>query len=175
MRAKWVYLMGVLILSTASLATSQTKPMPWEQWQFLVGDWEAVGHGTPGEGAGRFSFAFDLQNKVLVRKSHAEYPAAAGRPATVHDDLMVIYADEGGQKFFANYYDNEGHVIRYTAKFSSTPQSVVFISDPAPSQPRFRLTYIKQKDDSLIIRFEIAPPNDAEKFKVYVEGTARKA
>ena len=102
------------------------------------------------------------------------FAAAGGRPAFAHDDLMVIYADDGLQKFRADYYDNERHVIRYTIEFSPDGQTIIFLSDLIPSQPRFRLTYTRGKADDVSIKFEIAPPTSPEKFQVYVEGTARK-
>jgi hypothetical protein len=174
MRAKRNYFIGALILLTVGSVTAQTKPMAWDRWQFLIGKWRAVGRGAPGEGKGGFSFTFDLQNKIITRKSHTDYPAAAGRPAFAHDDLMVIYADDAAQKCRADYYDNEGHVIRYTAEFSTDGKAVVFISDPVPSQPRFRLTYMESADASLTIKFEIAAPTDPEVFRMYVEGTAQR-
>ena len=140
----------------------------------MIGPWEAVGHGSPGEGKGGLSFTFDLQNRVIIRKSHTDYPAAGGRQAFAHDDLVVIYADDAAQKFRADYYDNERHVIRYTIEFSPDGQTMIFLSDPIPSQPRFRLTYERGKGEDLKIRFEFAPPTSPEKFQVYVEGTARK-
>lgn len=148
--------------------------MTWNQMRPLAGQWKASGTGAPGQGEGKFSFAFDLQNKVLVRKSHTDYPAAQGRPAFAHDDLMVIYLDEGSHKFRADYFDNEGHVIRYAADISQDGRTITFVSDPAPSQPRFRLTYRAVGNDKLDIKFEIAPPDAPDKFKVYVEGSASK-
>jgi len=169
---KW--LPGLLLLFILSSAHAKSAALTWDKWQFLIGEWEAAGHGDPGEGAGRFSFAFDLQKKVMVRKSHTDYPAASGRPAFSHDDLMVVYADEAAQKYRADYFDSERHVIRYTAEVSPDGQTLTFVSDPAPTQPRFRLTYVKLKGDDLGIKFEIAPPGAPMNFKVYVEGAAHK-
>ena len=156
------------------LASAESAANTWDQWRPLVGQWHAAGKGSPGEGVGVFSFAFDLQNKVLVRKSHTDYPAVEGRPAFAHDDLMILYEDEAAKRFRADYYDNEGHVIRYTADLSSDGNTFTFVSDPAASQPRFRLTYITRGDDALGVKFEIAPPNLPDKFKIYVEGSAHK-
>ncbi len=47
-------------------------------------------------------------------------------------------------------FDNEGHVIRYTAEFSADQKTLVFLSDRLPSAPRYRLTYTKAKSDTLI-------------------------
>src|SRR5215470_5224846 len=169
MKTNWKYLItigGTVFICGRVLAGAEPPTSSWDQWRPLVGQWQAAGKGSPGEGAGGFSFAFDLQNKVLVRKSHTHYPAAQGRPAFSHDDLMVIYADDGAHKFRADYFDNEGHVIRYTAEFSPDGKTLTFISDPAPSQPVFRLTYTMPDATALHIKFEIAPPKAPQDFKV---------
>ena len=151
-------------------------PLPsWDKWQPLIGNWKAEGSGSPGAGVGTFSFAFDLQKRILARKSHTDYPVAEGRPAFAHDDLLIVYADESAHRFRADYYDNEGHVIRYTAEFAPDGKTLTLLSDAAPSQPVFRLTYTWTGKDTLGIKFEIAPPNAPEQFKVYVEGTAHRA
>ena len=176
---QWNRTLIIALVASGSLqGTSSPGAEPgainWDQWRPLVGQWQAAGKGNPGDGAGGFSFSFDLQNQVLVRKSHTEYPAAGGRPAFSHDDLMVIYIDQAAHAFRAEYFDNEGHVIRYTAGFSSDGRTLTFVSDQAPSQPTFRLAYVRNPDDTLGIKFEIAPPDAPEKFKMYVEGSARK-
>ena len=163
-----------IILSLLSSAIAEPTPITWDRMRPLVGQWKASGSGAPGQGEGKFSFAFDLQNKVLVRRSHTDYPAAQGRPAFAHDDLMVIYIDEGSHKFRADYFDNEGHVIRYLADISQDGRTIIFVSDPLPSQPRFRLTYGAQGKDKMDIKFEIAMPGAPDNFKVYVEGSASK-
>jgi len=53
------------LIGETKIVTAQTKPMVWDRWQFLIGQWEAVGHGGPREGKGGFSFIFDLQNNRL--------------------------------------------------------------------------------------------------------------
>jgi len=163
-----------IVLSPLSSAVAEPPGITWDQMRPLVGQWKASGSGAPGQGEGKFSFAFDLQNRVLVRKSHTDYPAAQGRPAFAHDDLMVIYLDEASHKLRADHFDNEGHVIRYAADISQDGRVITFVSDPAPSQPRFRLTYTARGNDKMDIKFEIATPDAPDKFKVYVEGSASK-
>jgi len=165
-------LLLLAVFAVGDLNQAKAKDDLWESFRFLIGEW--VGEGKDGQGSGTFTLAPDLQGKVLVRKNHAELPAADGRPAAVHDDLMVIYKSGDGQPAKAIYFDSENHVINYTVNFSPDKQSLTFLSAAAPSAPRFRLTYQKEADDRVAIKFEIAPPGKPEEFKLYLEGKARK-
>src|SRR5262249_48226988 len=80
---------------------------PLKLYSFLLGEWTAV-PGVAGE-TGAFSFKSEAQGHVMVRMNRANYPAAQGRPASRHDDLMVMSAENGVVR--AAYYDNEEHVI----------------------------------------------------------------
>ena len=145
----------------------------WKQWEFLVSEWVGEGTGKPGEGAGGFSFQRELDGNVLVRRNKADYPAQAGRPAFSHEDLMIVYKDPAGKRTRAIYFDNEGHVINYTAEFSKDNQVLTLVSDEVTSMPRFRLTYTRLSEGTVEIAFEMAPPGQQE-FKPYTKGTARR-
>ena len=162
----------LLILGSGAFSSVQAKDDPWEPFRFLIGEW--VGEGKEGQGTGFFSLAPDLQGKVLVRKNHAELPAANGRPAAVHEDLMVIYKSENGKSAKAIYFDSEDHVINYTVSFSPDKLTLTFLSEAIPHAPRFRLTYQKKGDDHVGIKFEIAPPGKPDEFTMYLEGKAKK-
>lgn len=139
---------------------------------FLLGTWEGVGGGVPGEGSGSFTFATDLQGHAITRTSHADYPAAGGQPASRHDDLMVIYLEGGSIK--ADYHDSEGHFIHYRVE-SRGQDEVVFLGEPGSSAPRYRLTYRLTPERLLEGRFEIAPAGSPEAFKPYLTWSARRA
>jgi hypothetical protein len=143
------------------------------KWSALAGEWAGEGTGNPGSGSGTSSFQFDLQNQVLVRRSHSEYPASGGRPATAHDDLMVIYPGTGDESR-AIYFDNEGHVIEYTATWSAAGDTLTFLSKPTTGAPQFRLTYKKVDAQTLTVAFEMAPPGQAGAFKPYVSGRLKR-
>ncbi len=163
-------LCGALTICAATSVAQEVRENPWTPWKFFVGEWTGEGGGEPGKGTGGFSFAFDLEKKVLIRRSHSDYPATQDRPAYSHQDLMVIYAM--GTR--AIYFDNEGHVIGYTANFSLDQKSLVFVSDPLTSGPRFRLSYAKVNNDTLSVKFEMAAPDKPESFSVYLQGTAHR-
>ena len=142
----------------------------WDQWNRLTGDWQGEGSGAPGEGGGRFSFRYDLDKKIIVRKSHCEYAATDKKPKIIHEDLMVIYADQNGAPSKAIYFDNEGHTINYTVSYAD--QSIVFLSDKMPNAPIFRLTYTLTGQETVNTKFEMS--QDGERFFTYIEGYSRK-
>lgn len=163
----------VLLLLNVAIAQDSTAKVSLEEMRFLIGEWEGVGEGGPGAGKGLFSFAFDRQSKVIVRKNYAEYPATASRPAVRHDDLLVIYLDGASRQILANYFDSEGQQIRYKVTVAPDHETVTFLSEPSASQPRFRLSYQRAKGGILTGKFEIAPPGQPEAFKSYLEWHAR--
>jgi hypothetical protein len=161
-----------ILFSAMPLKAQQPTPTNWNAFKFLMGEWVGEGTGMPGEGTGGFTFILDLQNTILVRKNYANYPATKERPAFRHDDLMIVYQEEGKTK--ATYYDNEQHVINYSVTVSSDSNAVTFVSDPSPSAPRFRLTNKKAGTDKISIVFEIAPPGKPDAFSRYIDAKARR-
>jgi hypothetical protein len=173
-KRKRVFSAFVLVALSAGAAAACADDDAWNPYRFLAGEWTADGSGEPGKGSGRFSFAWDLNEKVLVRRNRAEYPAAEGRPAMKHEDLMVIYRPDPDGPAKAIYFDSEGHVINYAVTFSDDKRTLTFLSDAVPAAPRFRLSYTKGADDSMKIKFEIAPPGKPDGFKTYLQGDARR-
>ena len=174
-----VHIRRLAALLTAGLAFAQPapqKPPPavWAPLEFLLGEWVGEGGGAPGQGAGGFSFHPDLQRKILVRKSCAEYPATKDRPAFRHDDLTIVYQQPGTDRLRAVYFDNEGHVIEYAVEVSGDTNTVRFVSEPAASSPRYRLTYRLTGDETVAIQFEISPPGKPDSFSTYLEASARR-
>ena len=166
--------MFVLPAILAAIAIAAPDDAAWEPLAFLIGNWTGEGTGAPGEGTGGFSFRYDLQGKVLVRKNHADYPKTKDRPAYSHEDLMVIYKESPAAPFRADYFDNEGHVIHYAISITPDHSSVEFVSDPAAAAPRFRFTYQRTGQGTLGIKFEIAPPGKPEAFAPYIDAKARR-
>ena len=162
-------LIAFLACCTAAAVPRAAEPGPLS---FLVGEWSGSGSGEPGQGLGSFSFQPDLQDRVLVRRAHSEYPATSSRPATVHEDLLIVY--DGSAK--AIYFDNEGHVIHYSITTDPSAKTATFLSaDPAP--PGFRLTYTEIAPGQLRVVFDISPSGRPADFKTYVSGvvTRRKS
>lgn len=142
----------------------------WENWSWLIGEWKGEGKGQPGQGGGAFSFYSELDNKVIVRKSHSEYPALDNKPAVIHDDLMIVYPDFSGIPSKAIYFDNEGHIIDYSLTYPDS--AIVFTSNRIADIPVFRLTYELLEEGKVNTKFEMS--QDGEKFTTYIEGISIK-
>ena len=167
MKAKLI--LTIALLGFFSISFGQ-QSSTWDKWSWLIGEWKGEGTGQPGQGSGTFSFAFNLDKKIIERKSHSEYPATENKPLVIHDDLMFIYLDFTGTPSKAIYFDNEGHTINYTISYSD--KSIVMISDKIPNVPIFRLTYSLLDNESINTKFEMS--QDGAKFMTYIEGKSKK-
>src|SRR5262245_23204853 len=101
----------------------------------LVGRWVANPDPKAPGVTGWTLFERVAGGHALVRKNHAQYPATKERPATAHDDVMLLFAENGQLR--AEYVDNEGHVIRYAVQ-APNASTLVFLSESLPQAPRFR-------------------------------------
>ncbi|MFT3738412.1 MAG: hypothetical protein QM786_06610 [Breznakibacter sp.] len=164
------YLLTLATIFTLTLPCFAQQSPGWEKWDWLLGQWQGEGNGRPGQGSGRFSFEFGLDNKIIVRKSHSEYPATENKPQIVHDDLMIVYSNATGNPPKAIYFDNEGHTINYTINYAD--RAIILTSDSIPHVPLFRLTYTLQDNGTVLTKFEMS--RDGVEFMTYVEGTSKK-
>ena len=162
----------ILAISLFGFLTScfGQQVLTWNKWEWLIGNWAGEGSGQPGQGGGTFTFKYDLDQRILVRKSHSEYPAIGNKPKVIHNDLLIIYPDFSGSPVKAIYFDNEGHTINYFVAYSD--KSITLTSDKIPNIPVFRLTYTQLKDDTVDTKFEIS--QDGVKFNTYIEGKSKR-
>lgn len=172
----------IVMCSTLALPASlvlaqgraQEGPAPKElaPLAFLLGEWQGGG-GVPGQASGGTTFASALQGRVIFRDNWAVTPATGKSPASRHDDWMIVYVDDGGT-VRADYWDNEGHVIRY-AVVAEGPGRVTLVSDAAPAAPRYRLSYRAAANGVVKGTFEVAPPGRPEAFAQYLAWQMEKA
>ena len=153
------------------LLAQDRAPKELEPLAFLLGSWGPAGDGASAA-SGTATFSRGLQDRVIIRSSFAEFPASERGPASRHDDLMIIYTDGSGH-IRADYYDNEGHAIRYSVT-PDGPGKATFLGEAVAAAPRFRLSYSLNSNGMLQGEFAMAPPGQAESFKPYLAWTSRK-
>ena len=169
-RGLWLRRAGSVLLVFFALSGTirGERPAPLAPLQFLVGEWEGIGDQAGATGG--FTFAWGVQDHVIVRTNYSDTPGRGGTRASRHDDLMVVYVEAGVVK--ADYFDSEGHVIRYVV--DGRPGEAVFVSETKVAEPRYRLTYTQASPGTLNGRFDVAPPGKPEAFGPFLSWTARK-
>ena len=163
------FLAALLVVPALWSQAPTSAADPFAPLRFLVGEWKGEGGGLPGQSSGAATFRFELEGKVLARRSYADMAAANGRPASHHEDLLWIFPE--GSQLKGLYLDNEGHVIRYLV--AAIPGGVALTSEAGPG-PGFRLSYFQKAEALVSLRFEIAPPNKPGAFSTYLEAVTRK-
>jgi hypothetical protein len=159
---------GGLGAASTQTASKGTPAASLDALRFLLGNWEADPDAAGVTGG--FSFELKAQNHVMLRTNYSNSPASATRPASRHDDVMMVYVE--GSAIRADYVDSEGHVIRYVAQPGT--DRVSFVSEITPNEPRYRLSYVKTGDATLSGSFEIAPPGKPDGFGPYLTWTATR-
>jgi hypothetical protein len=167
MKAKQILIIAILGFYMPCFGQQSST---WDKWDWLTGDWIGEGSGQPEQGGGTFSFKLDLDKKILIRKSHSEYPQAENKPTIIHEDLMIVYVDPTGNQSKAIYFDNEGHIINYTIIYFD--KSITLTSDKILNVPIFRLTYTLLDKETVNTKFEMS--QDGERFTTYIEGKSKK-
>ncbi|MFN2578271.1 MAG: hypothetical protein ABR607_11340 [Pyrinomonadaceae bacterium] len=165
-------LLIIFLIVGAQTALGQ-QPASLESLKSLMGKWTGEGTSEVGAGGGSFTFEAGLNDKVLIRKNRAEYPATRDRAAVTHEDLMIVYADAAAKQLRGFYTDSEGNTINYIITVSSDGKTITFLSDPRDTGPRYRLTYVLTKPDQIALTFEIAP-DKTDQFKKFIEGRVRR-
>ena len=157
----------LITLLTFSVVTNAQQADMWEKWMPLVGEWSGTGNGIPGDATGSFSFTFDLNKRILIRKSNYDY--YADKTYTTFDDMMVIYLVDGTPSK-AIFFNNEGFSRTYSILYSD--KTITLITEKTPQTPVFKLTYTLIDDLTVTLKYEIA--RDGENFITYSEEIGKK-
>jgi hypothetical protein len=165
-----VLVLSVLLSTAADTPDGGPAGDPLAAVAALLGKWVAEPDPKQPGVTGWTTFDRALGDRVAVRRNHASYPARDGKPASEHDDLMVVFVENG--KLRAEYWDSEGHVIRYEVQPPAASR-LIFLSEARAGTPRFRLTYAWPEPRKLELTFEIAPPGGAQ-FQPFISARLRR-
>ena len=163
-KIKRLIFVALLIMPLLSINAQQADK--WENWKPLVGNWSGEGSGMSGEGTGSFSFTFDLNQSVLVRKSSYNY--VLEKANIPFDDIMIIYLVDGTPSKAA-FFNHQGFSRIYSISYSD---KTITLNSEVPQTPAFRLTYTFIDDSTVTLKFEIS--RDGVTFITYSEEVGKK-
>jgi hypothetical protein len=152
-----------------NIASSQQN-LKFDRWNWLIGEWKDDHLQQSGYEGTTFSFTFDLDRKIIVRKSTSEIPDITAKHNFIHTDLMIIYLDPSGIAYKAIYFDNEGYIINYKISFEG--RSVVFKNYDRGVSKIYKLTYTQIDNETISRKFELS--RDGEIFTTFEEGKSIK-
>jgi hypothetical protein len=141
-----------------------------DKWNWLIGEWKDNSSRQPGQASYTFTFTFDLDRKIIVRKTNSSQQDITGKYNFIHQDLMIIYPDQTGKPDKAIYFDNEGHIINYKISFEG--KSIVFKNYDIGNNRVYRLTYTLNDNQTINRKFELS--RDRENFTTFDQGTSIK-
>ncbi len=156
-------LLALIILATLPVYAADSDKL--SKLSFLIGTWTVDG----AEGSTTFERA--LNNKIIIRKSWATVPASAGKPASKHEDLMIIFPY--GDHLRASYFDVNGYVVGYEVE-PQGKNSVVLTSDKMQGIPRAKLTYNLGANGVLAAKIDYAPADKPDAFAPSMAWSSRK-
>ena len=171
--------LGLLILFVPVLLWGQAKDItsPWEPLKFLVGRWQGITHGKPGDGRVERQYKFLLDGKFLHETNTSTYPPQEKNPkGEVHHHLGMISYDQQRKKFVYRQFHKEGFVNQYVLE-SMTPdgKQFVFVTENIENIPpgwRAKETYTVASQDEFKERFELAQPG--KDFELYSENNLKR-
>jgi hypothetical protein len=146
---------------------------PFQSLSFLLGTWTARTNGNSrAEATGSYAFVLELKNHIMARRAVAKESCKGPDDFDCqHSDLLYIYPDGPKGALQGIYFDNEGHVIKYSVS-TPTPSTAVFLSDASTNAPQFRLVY-ERKADTMDGRFQMRMPGQGE-WRSYLEWSGEK-
>lgn len=153
-----------LALLAASALLAQTpapKADPLAPLRFLIGEWQGVASGQPGEGTAARRYEAVLKDRFIQERNTSTYPPQAKNKAgEVHEHQSLFSYDRARKAVLFRQFHQEGFVITYALNPAlSTASRLVFDSElleNVPSTWKARETYDLASADEFTEIFELA-------------------
>ena len=163
-------------LVTALSLTSATQPAqpaktadPLDGLAFMIGQWEGVGEGQPGNSTVRREYSRALNARFIRAVHRSEYPPQEKNPnGEIHEDEGFFSFDRARKRLVFRQFHVEGFVNTYVEDPESTPTKIVFTTEAIENIPagwRARETYMVLGPDEFEEVFELAEPG--KPFELY--------
>ena len=160
----------LLFVSTLTFGQDKTSASPWQPLQKLVGQWQGVSAGDPGEGRTERQYEFLYDGKFLQVNSTSTYPPQEkNKKGEVHHEIELFSYDKQRKKIILRQFTSEGFVNQYVQE-SADANKIVFVTESIENITpgwRGRESYTIVSKDEMTERFELAAPG--KDFELYLE------
>jgi hypothetical protein len=151
----------LVVLPRASSTQETDAESPWQQLQFLVGDWVGEGEGRWGHSTLERSYEFVLNNQFLRGTGKSTYAPQEKNPeGEVHVNWDIISYDTDRETFILRQFHDEAFVNTYAlVDVSMDSRSLFFESEHIENFIagwRARETYHILGPDEFTETFELA-------------------
>jgi len=154
---KRIFFITILLIATVSINAQNS----FEQFDFLIGNWQGVETGVAGNGIGFRTYSYELNKNYIVQKNQSTFPISEKKPkGEVHRDFGVISYNSNDSSIVFRQFHVEGFTnIFVLDKKLSTDTKLVFITREIENNPGkwvAKSTITKISDTEFIDSFEIA-------------------
>ena len=164
--------LGLFLLTAATATSGQGTVQPADRWsavRFLIGSWEGVSEGRPGNGTVRRQYQLVLRDQFIEARNTSTYPPQDKNPkGELHEDVGMMSVDRGRKRLIFRQFHVEGFVIQYVQDETPAQGALSFTSeaiDNIPAGWRARESYVRHGPDEFEEIFELAAAG--KPFEVY--------
>jgi len=141
-----------------STVFSQSK---FENFNFLIGNWQGVETGVAGNGIGFRTYTYELNDNYIMEKNQSTFPITEKKPkGEVHRDIGIFSYNANTNETIYRSFNVEGFTnIFVLDSVNSTRQKFVFITREIENNPgnwKARVIIEKISAEEFIETFDIA-------------------
>jgi hypothetical protein len=161
----------ILILLTflPVIGFSQNK---FDNFDFLIGNWQGVETGVSGDGIGYRTYSYELGKNYIMEKNQSTFPKSDKKPkGEVHKDIGIISYNSNKKEIIYRSFNIENFTNIFVLNDSlSTETKFVFITREIENNPgiwKARVVIEKISDSEFNELFDIAM--DGENFNPFLQ------
>lgn len=148
-------------MGQASATDASSAPDPWGPFRLLIGTWEAGIDGALGQGEGRRTYEFYIDDLYLVHRHASVRPPQPASPNGDHHRELAVYSyDRERRVIVLREFMEEGYVLRSTCETEAKRFVCVSEDIESGSGMRSRLTIDIESAYRFTETFELAGPGE---------------
>ena len=176
-RIALAFLAIALSLDALAQSTETQASDPWAPVRFLIGKWQGMASGHPGEGTVVRQYEFVLRDRFIHETNTSTYLPQKDKKGEVHEHRSYISYDKARKLLVLRQFHVEGFVNQFALnKELSVLPKLVFDSEGFENfsnRWRARETYEILGPDEFTETFELAAPD--KPFQTYSRNHFKRA